>query len=69
MASVPAPEYLHTVAHSNPRDPFGDLMKRDVIAAYFVEGGAFTLFKNAAHEVVFAMKTDLVLLIERRSSS
>lgn len=39
-----------------------------ISASYFVEEGAYTLFKNSAHSVVGAFRTDMVLLISREDA-
>lgn len=69
MASVPAPEYLYTAVYRCPSEPFGDPVKRDVLAAYFIEEGSLLIFKNASHQAVLAIRADTVLVVERGASA
>ena len=57
------PEYVYEVGLVKPY--MGDQFK----AAYFQEQGTFTIFKDAAHAVVHAYRTDLVASIARKDSS
>lgn len=52
--------YLPPVSSSfmEPRSTF-------VAAAYFVEEGPYTFFKDADHKVVYAVRTDYVVSIRR----
>jgi hypothetical protein len=41
----------------------------DIDAAYFVEDGSYTLFKDSTHAVVGAFQTGIVLLILRQDGA
>ena len=63
MASVPAPMHSYTYQLYSPADGTSIMGKTD--AAYFVEEGAFTLFKDSGHAVVLAVRTDFLVMVER----
>lgn len=60
-SNVP-PMHRFTVTQTNLS---GDIGNYHLTAAYFVEDGAYTLFKDSGHAVVEAFRTDTVLRISR----
>jgi hypothetical protein len=59
--------HRHTVALLNPASM--TTYTRDVMAAYFVEDQSLVLFKNSAHQVVAAFKSDLFVSAHREDSA
>lgn len=63
MVSIPAVEHAYDVVLLNPEHiSTGRVSLR---AAYFVEDGSYTLFKDRGHAVVAALRTDLVVFVTR----
>lgn len=57
-------EHHYTVRYAWPVGAMSAAME-SVRAAYFVEEGALTVFKDSAHHAVFAVSTGLVVIITR----
>lgn len=65
---MPVPAHVpplldHTVLHLQLGS--SDTAEYHVLAAYFVEDGSYTMFKDGSHAVVAAFKTSAVVLISR----
>lgn len=58
-------EYLYSINYTSTADPFGVPGTHQVRASYFIEDGQFTSFKDGNHQVVLAVKTDMVQVIVR----
>lgn len=63
---MPAPErkVIHTF-EARVEDLRLDVTTRTIEAAYFVDEGAFTVFKNPEHQAVYAVRSDRLLSVER----
>ena len=64
MAAV-LPTHVYTVTFILPDAPGPLIDKAELAASYFVEEGTLLLFKDTAHAVVEAYKSDLVTRIVR----
>lgn len=68
MPAVSAPEYVFDVVMLKA-GALTESYSMPLTAAYFVEDGSYTLFKDKTHAVIAAFKTDFMVFAMRRASN